>query len=103
MALAELLSLGARERAAYGALGVLDPTTRALFQGMERADSLALDPHKWMSVPVECGAVLVRDGAALRATFSLVPSYITTEEGKGFGGLPWSASTASSRPAAFAR
>jgi glutamate/tyrosine decarboxylase-like PLP-dependent enzyme len=42
-----------------------------------------------MSVPVECGAVLVRDGAALRATFSLVPSYIATEEGKGFGGLPW--------------
>jgi glutamate/tyrosine decarboxylase-like PLP-dependent enzyme len=74
---------------AYGALGVLDPIARAQFRGMERADSLALDPHKWMSVPVECGAVLVRDAATLRAAFSLVPAYVATEPGKGFGGLPW--------------
>jgi glutamate/tyrosine decarboxylase-like PLP-dependent enzyme len=40
-------------------------------------------------VPVECGAVLVRDEPNLRATFSLVPPYLWTEEGKGFGGLPW--------------
>src|SRR6185436_8858761 len=53
------------------------------------ADSLALDPHKWLSVPVECGAVLVRDAQGLRDTFSFVPSYLRTEEGKGFGGLPW--------------
>jgi aromatic-L-amino-acid/L-tryptophan decarboxylase len=52
-------------------------------------DSLALDPHKWLSVPVECGAVLVRDGQGLRDTFSFVPPYLRTEEGKGFGGLPW--------------
>jgi glutamate/tyrosine decarboxylase-like PLP-dependent enzyme len=56
---------------------------------MERADSLALDPHKWLSVPVECGCVFVRDGQLLRDTFSLVPAYVRTEEGKGFGGLPW--------------
>jgi glutamate/tyrosine decarboxylase-like PLP-dependent enzyme len=74
---------------AYGALGVLAGTARSAFAGMERADSLALDPHKWLSVPVECGCALVRDGALLRETFSLVPPYLRTEEGKGIGGLPW--------------
>jgi glutamate/tyrosine decarboxylase-like PLP-dependent enzyme len=56
---------------------------------MSRVDSLALDPHKWLSVPVECGCALVRDGTMLREAFSLVPPYLRTEEGKGFGGLPW--------------
>ncbi|HEU5320431.1 MAG TPA: pyridoxal-dependent decarboxylase, partial [Methylomirabilota bacterium] len=46
-------------------------------------------PHKWLSVPVECGCALVRDGQLLRDTWSLVPPYLRTEEGKGFGGLPW--------------
>jgi glutamate/tyrosine decarboxylase-like PLP-dependent enzyme len=74
---------------AYGAVGVLDPLEAPRYAGMERADSLALDPHKWLSVPVECGCALVRDGALLRDTFSMVPPYLRTEEGKGFGGLPW--------------
>jgi aromatic-L-amino-acid/L-tryptophan decarboxylase len=74
---------------AYGAAGILDPNTRALFAGMERADSIALDPHKWLSVPVECGCVLVRDGLLLRDAFSLVPPYLRTEPGKGIGNLPW--------------
>jgi len=74
---------------AYGALGILDPEVAGLYRGMERCDSLALDPHKWLSVPLECGCALVRDGKLLRDTFSLVPSYLRTEEGKGFGGLPW--------------
>jgi glutamate/tyrosine decarboxylase-like PLP-dependent enzyme len=74
---------------AYGAPGVLDPSAAHLYAGMARADSLAIDPHKWFSVPVECGCALVRDGRLLRETFSLVPPYLQTEEGKGFGGLPW--------------
>ena len=74
---------------AYGAAGILDPESEALFAGMERADSIALDPHKWLSVPVECGCVLVRDGQLLRDAFSLVPPYIRTEPGKGIGNLPW--------------
>jgi aromatic-L-amino-acid decarboxylase len=74
---------------AYGAVGVLDPAVAPQFAGMARADSLAIDPHKWLSVPMECGCALVRDGALLRDTFSLMPAYVRTEEGKGFGGLPW--------------
>jgi glutamate/tyrosine decarboxylase-like PLP-dependent enzyme len=74
---------------AYGAAGTLDPSCAPLFAGIERADSIALDPHKWLSVPVECGCVLVRDGQLLRDAFSLVPSYIRTEAGKGVGNLPW--------------
>jgi len=74
---------------AYGAIGKLDPTVAPLFAGMERAQSIAIDPHKWLSVPVECGCALVYDKQLLRETFSLVPVYIQMEEGKGFAGLPW--------------
>jgi aromatic-L-amino-acid/L-tryptophan decarboxylase len=74
---------------AYGAIGAADPALAPRYRGLERADSLALDPHKWLSVPVECGCALVRDGQLLRDTWSLVPPYLRTEEGKGFGGLPW--------------
>jgi aromatic-L-amino-acid decarboxylase len=74
---------------AYGAIAAALPEVAARCRGLARADSLALDPHKWLSVPVECGAVLVRDAQGLRDTFSFVPPYLRTEEGKGFGGLPW--------------
>ncbi|MFJ6215607.1 pyridoxal phosphate-dependent decarboxylase family protein [Streptomyces sp. NPDC092296] len=71
---------------AYGAFGVLDPLIAHRYAGMERADSLALDPHKWLGVPVDCGCALVRDAAELRGTFSLVPPYLRDEES---GGLGW--------------
>jgi glutamate/tyrosine decarboxylase-like PLP-dependent enzyme len=74
---------------AYGAVGVADPALAQRYAGLSLADSLALDPHKWLSVPVECGCAIVRDGRLLRDTWSLVPPYLRTEEGKGFGGLPW--------------
>jgi aromatic-L-amino-acid/L-tryptophan decarboxylase len=74
---------------AYGAVGRLDENAAPLFRGMEHADSIALDPHKWLSVPVECGCVLVRDGQLLRDAFSLVPPYLRSESGKGIGNLPW--------------
>ena len=74
---------------AYGAGGAALPSHRARYAGLERADSVVLDPHKWLSVPVECGAVLVRDGRLLREAFSLVPDYLRTEADRGFGGLPW--------------
>jgi aromatic-L-amino-acid/L-tryptophan decarboxylase len=74
---------------AYGAVGKLDPNAEPLFRGLEQADSIALDAHKWLSVPVECGCVLSRDGQLLRDAFSLVPPYLRTEPGKGIGNLPW--------------
>jgi aromatic-L-amino-acid/L-tryptophan decarboxylase len=74
---------------AYGAFGILDPQVSPLFSGLERADSVALDPHKWLATPIECSCAIVRAGELLRETFSLVPPYLRTEPGKGFGGLPW--------------
>jgi glutamate/tyrosine decarboxylase-like PLP-dependent enzyme len=91
-ALAELCSaeqLWLHVDGAIGGVGALDPALAPRYAAMSRADSVALDPHKWLSVPVECGCALVRDGALLRDTFSLVPPYLRTEEGRGFGGLPW--------------
>jgi aromatic-L-amino-acid/L-tryptophan decarboxylase len=61
---------------AYGAFGVLDPAIAARFRGMEQADSLTLDPHKWLGVPVDAGCALVRRGDDLRDAFSLIPPYL---------------------------
>ena len=55
---------------AYGAPGVLDERKRDLFGGLERADSVSLDPHKWLYVPVDAGCLLFRDAAAAQAAFS---------------------------------
>ena len=61
---------------AYGAFGVLDPALAPRYRGMERADSLVLDPHKWLGVPVDAGCALVRHGEDLRDAFSLIPPYL---------------------------
>ena len=55
---------------AYGALAALDETRRPLFRGLERADSISLDPHKWLYVPIDSGCLLFRDEARARAAFS---------------------------------
>jgi len=71
---------------AYGALGVLAEGSAARYAGLARADSVALDPHKWLGVPVDCGCVLLRDPAVARDAFSLVPAYLRDE---GAGDLGW--------------
>ncbi|MEV0628808.1 pyridoxal phosphate-dependent decarboxylase family protein [Nonomuraea wenchangensis] len=71
---------------AYGALGVLAEGAAPHYAGLDRADSLALDPHKWLGVPVGCGCALLRDPGAARAAFSLVPSYLVDENA---GDLGW--------------
>ncbi len=75
---------------AFGALARLVPELAPALKGMERADSLAFDLHKWMYLPYEIACVLVRDRAAHEATFSVTPSYLT-DEGRGViaGGLPF--------------
>ncbi|GAA0409430.1 aspartate aminotransferase family protein [Microbispora corallina] len=72
---------------AYGALGVLAPRAASRYAGMERADSLALDPHKWLGVPVDCGCVLFRDPGPVRDAFSLVPAYLRDDDADGLGWL----------------
>ena len=64
---------------AYGAPAVLSARYRDALRGLALADSVAMDPHKWMYVPVEAGFVLVRDAAAMREAFSLVPPYLRTD------------------------
>ena len=70
---------------AYGAFGVLDPSIAARYRGMERADSLALDPHKWLGVPVDAGCALVRRAADLREAFSVIPAYLRQDASEEIG------------------
>ena len=62
--------------AAYGGPAVLADRYAAHRTSLALADSVALDPHKWLFVPIEAGAVFVRHPQALREAFSLVPPYI---------------------------
>jgi glutamate/tyrosine decarboxylase-like PLP-dependent enzyme len=76
--------------AAYGGPAIVTTRYRTELSALRDADSVALDPHKWLYVPVEAGLSLVRDGAAMRDAFSLVPPYIRTEgNSAGVFGLPW--------------
>jgi aromatic-L-amino-acid/L-tryptophan decarboxylase len=61
---------------AYGAAAVIAPRGRELLAGLELADSLSLDPHKWLFQPYEIGCVLVRDRDHLRNTFKILPEYL---------------------------
>jgi aromatic-L-amino-acid/L-tryptophan decarboxylase len=70
---------------AYGAFGVLDPAMAARYRGMERADSLTLEPHKWLGVPVDAGCALVRHADDLRDAFSVVPPYLRQDAGAEVG------------------
>ncbi|MBA2702464.1 MAG: pyridoxal-dependent decarboxylase [Blastocatellia bacterium] len=54
---------------AYGAPAALDESKRHLFVGLERADSVSLDPHKWLYAPLDCGCLLFRDEAQARVAF----------------------------------
>jgi aromatic-L-amino-acid decarboxylase len=66
---------------AYGAAAVLCERGRELLAGLGRADSLALDPHKWLFQPFEIGCVLVRDRQWLRQAFHIRPEYLADIEG----------------------
>jgi aromatic-L-amino-acid decarboxylase len=74
---------------AFGALAYLSPELRPLLAGMERADSLAFDLHKWGYLPFEVGCVLVRDAEAHRRTFTLRPDYLQHAERGLAGGSTW--------------
>lgn len=74
---------------AFGALAALSPALRPLVAGMERADSLAFDLHKWMYMPYEVGCALVRQEEAHRRAFALTPDYLTHSERGLAGGKIW--------------
>lgn len=61
---------------AFGALAILSDTLHDALKGIERADSIAFDLHKWMYIPIECGAVLVKHPEKHRNTFALSPAYL---------------------------
>ncbi len=87
--------------AAYGGPAMLTSAYRASLAPIARADSVAVDPHKWLYVPVDAGLVLVRDAQAMRDAFSLVPPYLRTDDDRhGVQGPPWLSeySTEQTRP-----
>jgi glutamate/tyrosine decarboxylase-like PLP-dependent enzyme len=61
---------------AYGAFAILTERGRAAMHGLDLADSITLDPHKWLAMPFEVGCLMVRDGATLQRAFELHPEYL---------------------------
>jgi aromatic-L-amino-acid decarboxylase len=67
--------------AAYGGAAAVVPEMRGVLEGCERADTLVVNPHKWLFVPMDLSALYARDPQAIRRAFSLVPAYLHTAEG----------------------
>lgn len=61
---------------AIGAIAMLSDKIKAQLKGIERADSVALDLHKWLHMPFEVGCVVIKDNAGHKNTFSLIPEYL---------------------------
>ena len=68
--------------AAYGGAVAFSPKHKDMLRGINLADSITFDPHKWMFVPFSCGATLVRDGGSvLRDAFDMSPEYLSEDRG----------------------
>jgi aromatic-L-amino-acid decarboxylase len=67
--------------AAYGGVAAILPERREVLAGCERADSIVVNPHKWLFTPIDCSAFFCRRPEALKRAFSLVPSFLQTPEG----------------------
>jgi len=61
---------------AYGAAAAISDRGRKLLDGIELADSLSFDPHKWLFQSIECGCVLLREAALLKSTYRIMPEYL---------------------------
>ena len=88
-ALARAKNLWFHVDAAFGALAALSPAQATLLNGIEQADSVALDFHKWAQVTYEAGCVLVRDPAIQEASFAQATSYLAASNRGLAGGQPW--------------
>jgi len=67
--------------AAYAGSAAIVPEFSSLLEGVEAADSLVVNPHKWLFVPMDLSVLFMRDESVLRRAFSLVPEYLTTPDG----------------------
>jgi aromatic-L-amino-acid decarboxylase len=65
---------------AYGGVAAVSPRYRHVLDGTELADSLVVNPHKWLFTPIDCSAFYTRHPAVLKRAFSLVPEYLVTRE-----------------------
>ena len=75
--------------AAFGAIAMLSPVLRPLLTGIERANSVAFDFHKWAQVPYDAGCIVVRDPAAHQAAFAHEAAYLRRETRGLAAGRPW--------------
>jgi len=66
--------------AAYAGPATICPEFRFLWDGIEAADSIVINPHKWLFTPIDCSVLYTRKPDVLRATFSLVPEYLKTTD-----------------------
>jgi len=66
--------------AAYAGIAAMIPEFHHLFEGVELADSLVVNPHKWMFVPMDLSVLFLKDESTVRRAFSLVPEYLTSPE-----------------------
>jgi aromatic-L-amino-acid/L-tryptophan decarboxylase len=87
--LAERQKLWLHVDGAYGALAILSPDIAPHLAGLERADSVAFDFHKWGQVPYDAGFILVRDGTLHRETFASPAAYLRRETRGLAAGSPW--------------
>jgi aromatic-L-amino-acid decarboxylase len=78
---AERFGLWLHVDAAYGGGAILSQIVRSLFEGLNRADSIAIDPHKWFFAPFDAGVILAKKKQSLRDTFLLRPAYIPQKSG----------------------
>jgi aromatic-L-amino-acid/L-tryptophan decarboxylase len=80
-ALCEQHGLWLHVDAAYGGAAAIVPEMRWVLDGAERADSIVVNPHKWLFTPIDCSVLWTRRPDVLRDAFSLVPEYLTTADG----------------------
>ncbi|GAC1396184.1 MAG: aspartate aminotransferase family protein [Thermoanaerobaculia bacterium] len=66
--------------AAYAGSAAIEPSFRWLWDGIEYADSIVVNPHKWLFTPIDCSVLYTRKPDILRETFSLVPEYLKTTD-----------------------
>ena len=84
--LPEIADIARREKmwlhvdAAYAGSATVEPSLRWLWKGIESADSIVVNPHKWFFTPIDCSVLYTRKPDMLRQTFSLVPEYLKTTD-----------------------